>query len=110
MAFFCVTEASESHNGRYRYTHTPSYEDRYNTVTAVRYITRKSCTKNTSIVLLPNLASILLSVQTAKSNRGIPIVEWINDAKYSSFSKVVAASFIYQLFRTGRSRTLHVQI
>ena len=31
-----------------------------------------SCTKNTSIVLFPNVASMLLSVLTSKSNRGIP--------------------------------------
>ena len=31
-----------------------------------------SCTKNTSIVLCPNLDSMLLSVLISKSNRGIP--------------------------------------
>ena len=60
------------------YAHTPCYEDRNSTVTALRYITRKSCAKNTSIVPFPNLASMLLSVQIAKSNRGIPSVAWIN--------------------------------
>jgi len=73
--------SSKSHNGRYMYTYTPSYEDRCSTVTALRYITRKSCIKNTSIVPFPNLASMLLSVQTVKSNRGIPSVAWINDDK-----------------------------
>ena len=111
MAFFLATEVSSKFlNGRYMYTHTPSYEDRCSTVTALRYITRKSCIKNTSIVPFPNLASMLLSVQAAKSNRGISSIAWINDDKKSSFSKVVAASFINQLFRTGRSRTLHFQI
>ena len=59
----------------------PSYEDRYSTVTALRYIIRKSCIKNTSIVPFPNLASMLLSVQTAKCYRGIPSIAWINDDK-----------------------------
>ena len=76
----------------------------------LRYITRKSSIKNTSVVPFANLASMLLSVQTVKSNRGIPSIAWINDDKQPSFPKVAAASFINQLFRTGRSRTLHVQI
>ena len=65
----------------------PSHEDRYSTVTALRYITRKSCTKNASIVPFPNLASMLLSVQIAKIY--IPSVALINDENSPAFRKLL---------------------